>query len=479
MHDNVIHAGLRALLDFEETRSGIPIDFQEVREFDSGDQRALPRVEVRAYMGASKRTVEIPVDDQVFVYEGSWWPYGEEGPDLVTLGEVRVGKVRNQRLFLYLSLEQVFQQAGDERAALARKLFDLLVTPTVRKLAEVTQQEGWQAIHRAYVGMKMGVLDRSVRAWDEELSRVEREVDEKLWNIQELAVRSERLRESLTFHRKLTRPSREREAKAEIAHFAKLVQVGVLGHIEVEGSGLTLIVNPLTIEHHSEEYRLGPFRVHLALQENSIRIFGIDDAARAQGYWHPHVDTHGKPCLGNIGTPIWRAMGRSNLLDVVTALIEFLRSYNPDNPYVRLECWNPDWEDDEDRFESCYEEASARECAHCNEDGCPWRDGAEERCYEDHSRTDCIECGDCGYRRQAMATCREDHEDEPWECTECMTSCTYAGDLLACFNSHRGELCADCPLTECTKRLQTDDQTDEADHDNPEPEETATQEETT
>jgi len=148
-----------------------------------------------------------------------------------------------------------------------------------------------------------------------------------------------------------------------------------------------------------------------------------------------------------MGPLIAKSMGTGNLVEAVMTIVEFLRSYNHGGGYVDLRRWDPDWEDDDDRYESCYDGSSSHDCVVCSDDGCPYRDGCEHRCWENSDTRTCIQCGDCSYRDTAIADCRSDHE--PWECTECTTSCPWAGDLIACRDSHDGERCGDCPIADC------------------------------
>jgi hypothetical protein len=142
---------------------------------------------------------------------------------------------------------------------------------------------------------------------------------------------------------------------------------------------------------------------------------------------------------------IAKTLGCGDVVGTIGTLLEFLRSYNHGNGYVDLMRWNPDYEDEDDRFESCYENSVCHDCVVCGDSDCQYRDGAESRCYENHDTRDCIECGDCSYRDNAIQNCREQHA--PWECTECVNSCTYAGDISEC---HEQDRCGDCPLTDCT-----------------------------
>jgi len=158
---------------------------------------------------------------------------------------------------------------------------------------------------------------------------------------------------------------------------------------------------------------------------------------------------------------IAKTMGAGDVVGAIGTVLEFLRSYNAGNGYVELMRWNPDYQDDDDKHESCFDNSACHDCVVCSDSDCPYRDGAENRCWENHDRQECIDCGDCGYRDTAIQQCREEHEAEPWVCTDCVSSCSFAGDLSECHDSHDGDRCGDCPQTTCRHHPHDDKESDD------------------
>ena len=200
----------------------------------------------------------------------------------------------------------------------------------------------------------------------------------------------------------------------------------------------------VTIDYGDYAYVLGPFKVALELADGTVRITGLPGCTKVEGYCHTHVASGGTPCLGNMAPVIAKTLGAGDVVGAIGTVLEFLRSYNHGNGYIDLMRWNPDYENEDSKFESCYDNSAAHDCVVCGDEGCPYRDGAEHRCWENHDQADCIECGDCGYRDTAITNCREEHQ--PWECTECSRACSYAGDVSEC---HTAERCHECPLDDC------------------------------
>ena len=144
-------------------------------------------------------------------------------------------------------------------------------------------------------------------------------------------------------------------------------------------------------------------------------------------------------------------LGEGEYADVLTVLLEFLRSYAPNDAYIRVEAWDPDWTDE--RHERCREEATVEDCLGCSDDGCPYHEDRYQRCFDDKrdgDLQDCICCRDCHLCDEAERLCRE---DAPLvDCIGCATtSCTYAGldeDMTAC-REGGADGCPDCEVVEC------------------------------
>jgi hypothetical protein len=286
-----------------------------------------------------------------------------------------------------------------------------------------------------------------MRSWREEVQRNERDVEEKTWQITGLVSRNERLREALAQFEDSTKAQQKRKAVEEHGEMVKMLQAGSIFNLRIESGEVHFETGKVEIDFDDYRYELGPFHVEMTLADASLNIKGLRGASKVDGYSHPHVASSGVPCLGNMAPVIAKTLGMGDVVGAIGTVLEFLRAYNDGNGYVDLRRWNPDFEDDDDKYESCFESSSCHDCVVCSDDGCPYADGAPSRCWENHDVSDCIECGDCSYRDRAIESCREDHD--PWECTTCERSCTWAGDLLACKESHDGSRCGGCPEVTC------------------------------
>jgi len=456
---NVAHPGLKALLEFEATKHQQSIEYEEVATFVF-PRAFVPRIVVQAYSGQSHETLTLPMGDTTVTYTGPWKYQAGYGVHDIKVGDIHVGCVNRSTLFLFISLESLFDQ---HPASVANKFFDLVFSQAMPLLNEAIKDHDWTDEAAEYVRTKMSALDRSVRTWREELVRNEREIDEKTWQIASLVGRNERLREAMSGFEDITKAHLKRKAGEEHAELVRMLKAGSIRSLTMSGTTVDVETCPLEVEYDGHAFLLGPFHVALNLVDGTIRIVPVGNAPKADGYCHPHVASNGSPCLGNMAPVFARLLGAGDVLGAVATSLEFLRSYNHGNGYIDLRRWDPDWESDDDRFERCYEDASRHECAVCSDDGCPYRDGAERRCFDDTSFMDCIECADCRFHQDAINECRLRHEEQPWGCTDCTASCPHAGDLEACYDGHQGERCSACPNTECSKRENDNDQAADAD----------------
>ncbi len=454
---NANHPGLRALLEFEAARNKVQFDYEEVQRLPASSEAFTPRVRIQAVTGGDTRTVALPLGDQMFTYTGPWTDLPADREEGVVLGEHLVAAVNGGRVHLALSLETLFHQADEARAeaqgapgSSANQVFDSILGKALPIAVANLRQHDWTRQAEAYARMKMDVLDRATTEWRSELSRNENAVEEKTWEIRALVTRSEHLRSALAGFEHSTRTEHRRRALEEHGQLVQMLESGAVLRFGTRDEVLEVDVPPITITWNEFDYLLGPFHVEMGLGEDELRITGLKGAPKIENYCHPHIGSGGRPCLGNAGPLIAKALGTGDIIGALQVVLEFLRSYNAENPYLRLERWDPDWEDDDDRYQSCYDNSALHDCVTCSDDACPYRDGCERRCYENHSTEDCVSCADCSFRENAIEDCRQDRD--PWECVQCTQSCPWAGDEESCLFGHEGARCAACPVTDCHKR---------------------------
>jgi len=463
MHcDNNIHPGLAELLRFEEQRLGLPV---EVHSRALNDLPAIhpfrPVVEVTIHRRRhdSGETFPILLSDELLEITA---------PVCVGRDEQSVGfndrdgslcplaGVTGNRLNIYFDLNELFSGNGSvKRKPLngsklsgnpGNRVAELIFSQALPVILGNIRRYNWGEERERYARMKLDARMKMTSEWRRSVRDNDRLIEEKTWEVSNLARKNMELRDRLRTHNLFTRKRLEREAGEEHRLLVQMLGRSIRALV-VGDEKLDVLTAPININYDGYEYEFGSFSLELPLGSGHPIIKPADSTHVVDGYPHPHISSDHVPCLGNIGATVAQLTGEGKLYEAVTLLLEFLRSYNPDNPYLRIEKWDPDWEDDDDRFESCYNNASLSDCATCSDWDCSYKDGAARRCLENTDTEDCIECAACDLRDDAVRGCREGNE--PFECVECGVSCPWAGNARLCRDSHDGEECPGCSNSDC------------------------------
>lgn len=119
-------------------------------------------------------------------------------------------------------------------------------------------------------------------------------------------------------------------------------------------SGDSVIGTTYIIEFEYEGYRyeFDPFVVEVNMRKGNVLVSGGSDI---NGYIHPHVtDDPSNVCWGNVNHLVSRYAGSLDLHELFLLVHQFLSTYNENDPFQKIEKWNPDWcGDDEDDEPYC------------------------------------------------------------------------------------------------------------------------------
>ncbi len=465
-----VHPALAGLLQFEEQRLGVPVEVFRKPLYNFTPSPAFrPIIEVRIHTGTRPETFPVLLADELLEITA---------PAHVTTDSREVGftdntgqlcplaGITNNVVHLYFDLDEVFSYPVNVRRKPTNghspsghpgnKVADLVLTQALTIAHRNIRRYDWKKEVQEYAAQVLAARERTVEEWRQAYRQNERQIEEKSWEIRRLADKNSELRQRLRTHQQLTRKRIERKAAEDHAGLVRLLGRG-LRSVEVLDGFLRAVTAPVEIIRDEYTYEMGRYIISIPLGEGRLTI-RHHDGSEVEGFPHPHIATDGAPCLGNVGATVAQLLGEGEHFQLVVTLLEFLRSYNPDNPYLRLERWNPDWEEDDDRYESCYDNASLSDCATCSDWDCPHRQGAESRCYDHTDSEDCIACASCNRHRDAFDDCRTNHE--PYECVGCERECPYAGNEDACCEAHGGDDCSDCPNDNCNHYQENDDEDD-------------------
>lgn len=467
MHGD-LHPGLESVMAFEEARIGIPIERRRCPlSVLSATSSFRPIVELNIHMGGPEERFPVLFDDELMELEAGIFVTSDR--ELVGFKNrdgslCPLAGVTENRVNIYFDLDRTFRDpdAVHRRPANGtpltgqpgNHLAELVLSQALPVAIHNIRNHDWSKEREAYTRYRLTARERVVDEWRRAVRENDQTIEDRSWQIRTLSEKNQELRGRIRLHDLLTKKRMTRQAHEDHTQLVRMLGRG-LRSIQITSGLLKVLTAPVEIHWDGDRYEMGCYWIDLPLGEGRLNIRNEDSDRAVDDYPHPHVGTDGYPCLGNIGGTVAQLLGEGENAQLVTLLLEFLRSYNPDNPYLRLERWDPNWEDEDDRWETCYDNASLSDCATCDDWDCPHREDAQRRCYENTDTSDCIACAGCDLHREAIESCRNDHA--PNECVTCEVDCPYSDDEEECFQTHDGECCPDCDNTNCTHFCEEND----------------------
>lgn len=114
------------------------------------------------------------------------------------------------------------------------------------------------------------------------------------------------------------------------AEFQKLMDIPEVDEINCMRRKLVVKLNDIVIEFNGRRYLLGRPIIEIH-QNGTIKISNPGNTVSRKP--HPHVNSEGDPCLGNISEGIAKLIGQFEFATAVQILIEFLKNFNEGEQY--------------------------------------------------------------------------------------------------------------------------------------------------
>ena len=462
MIDGDVSEPLRSLLEFESQKYGLPICYKQV-DFRhlSLEEPFRPEIEVLVHHDDCPEQFHLPAGGEMIPVRASVHadPPGEPvGPEIG--GElVPLAYLKRRQILIPFDLESL---EGPRNAI--NRIFDQLAALALNRAVEYIRAYDWREEKARFAGVMTRALDRSIDRMTADISDNDWSIETKTNEVIELVRKNAELRECAEAIKATGYERRQENAFRSFAEMMKLTPRAYRS-ITFDETDLTAETGPVQIDHEGATYDLGRFRIEIGFASDTLEIHNLVPDRIIDGYHHPHVNSSGNPCLGNISLSLAKLLTAKQYVPALILTHQFLCSYSADNPYIKIERWDPDWVDDDDDYETCYENASTQVCIDCSRDGCPWWDDRYERCREFAELERCLECKDCDEWETLVENCREDKQ--PWECVTCGTNgCQWAGDERACRDSHNAEDCPDCDQTDCQYYPEPEEENDDDNREN-------------
>ena len=301
--------------------------------------------------------------------------------------------------------------------------------PGIKEYIDNEADKKWQ---EEYLNLKRFALKDQVKTMKSDIESNADEIDTKTNEIKGLISKNYTLAQAIASINNTPEGITRRTTLNELDALIKLTPDPV-SHIELDISEVKISVftNEIYIDYEDNDYYIGKFRIDIQPVDSVIKI--INTVKKVSGYHHPHISQDGTPCFGNISSTVYYLLIHQDIYQLVTLLIEFLKSYNEDNSYKKIQYWDPNHDEDEegmDQYESCYEDSSPYECVICSDTSCPYHEDAQDRCRDTRDNLD--------------------------DCVECMADCRYARNYEECFENQRDSRtseCRTCQISDCPHNI--------------------------
>jgi hypothetical protein len=119
--------------------------------------------------------------------------------------------------------------------------------------------------------------------------------------------------------------------------FDQLESLPYVRGVEVNGSAVRVLTEEIIIKHEGQRYKIGRFALDLDLKEG-LRVVNLENTGDKSAWDHPHVQAS-LPCLGNLRDGFEKLLGECQIVPLVSMLVQFLESYNPETAYCPIEHW--------------------------------------------------------------------------------------------------------------------------------------------
>jgi len=107
--------------------------------------------------------------------------------------------------------------------------------------------------------------------------------------------------------------------------------------IKIKDKVIYVFTKPVKLKVGNYIYDLGCYEMVLDLLSSNtrLRVFNQNIADRKKQ--HPHIDSEGHCCLGNIQNKITKLLDNNKFAEVITIIIAYLHAYNATGAYINIE----------------------------------------------------------------------------------------------------------------------------------------------
>jgi hypothetical protein len=320
----------------------------------------------------------------------------------------KVAAVRlGAKVFMSISLYNMFNKAncswaegGNGKQIPAEAFFLQVVEPLLLNAAKAAA-EGDAEMCKEWVGLRGKRYGDMVAVWQKELDAYKQQAINALSEMRKAETEILKRSDSIDAFHRFTKVERERAATDEFHALRKMVSAGAVANIRQDDRHVIFEVPKFMFEWDDKGYMFGPYQVTIDMQNATMRIMPTGDCANVHGYIHPHITDHGDCCVGSAGEQLARAVASGSMIEMVTVVLQYLRSYSEKYAYKNAELAQWKFVDPQKehakRREACFKAVMPRQCVVCKDRDCPHKTDAEASCFklmkvQDGACAACLKC---------------------------------------------------------------------------------------
>lgn len=121
--------------------------------------------------------------------------------------------------------------------------------------------------------------------------------------------------------------------------YRRLCKLSATGSIRMNYQSVCVPMGQIDIEDRGTVYDIGYLELWIDLIGDRLRVRCINATRVVSGCFHPHVSDDGSPCLGSIRDGVKALLKARELELLILVMGDYLRSYNDNSPYSRIDEW--------------------------------------------------------------------------------------------------------------------------------------------
>ncbi|HTM68767.1 MAG TPA: hypothetical protein VL426_05725, partial [Candidatus Binatia bacterium] len=223
-------------------------------------------------------------------------------------------------------------------SVLARVLYEGVRVAEDNPLDDDEDAAAWRATLDAerdsYVKLCLQTVDARKDAVEKEIAAHEQDIRECGQRIT-VAVRK-RHGAQQTLER-LVNEERKTEIERLKKEFDQLAAAKPVLAVRAYADRIEVDTRTVVVPHMGRRYEIGRFRITID-DRGGLSLANLSNTASGTHCEHPHVRDR-RPCLGNITEALSKLLGEREYALAVNLLFRFLESYNPSNPFSKIEHW--------------------------------------------------------------------------------------------------------------------------------------------